>query len=112
MDDIRDTWEYAFTAKVADIAIRISQRVQELGITRAELARRMDMSRPTVTQMLDGNNNFTVKTLAKLAKALGMSIEEIVSYKCPKLNEAKPPQSARLTVIAGSGQDQLQSARQ
>jgi transcriptional regulator with XRE-family HTH domain len=86
MSDIRNTWEYRYVSKVGDIAIRISNRLREIGLTKADLADRLGVSRPTVTQMLNGDNNFTIKTLAKLSVALDLSIEQIVGYERPMID--------------------------
>lgn len=49
--------------------------MQEQGITRAELARRLGTSQAYITRVLSGNANFTLKTISKLAMALGMELE-------------------------------------
>jgi transcriptional regulator with XRE-family HTH domain len=40
-------------------------------ITKADLARRLNKSRPYVTKLLQGNGNFTVETLVGISTALG-----------------------------------------
>jgi transcriptional regulator with XRE-family HTH domain len=44
-------------------------------ITRAELARRLGTSQAYTTGMLGGHANFTLKTMSKLAQALGLQLE-------------------------------------
>jgi len=112
IEELKKTWEFAYAEKVGDIAIFASLRVKELGITQAELARRMGISRSTVSEMLGGDNNFTIKTLAKLAKALDMTIEEIVAYKRPKLSDAQPSQPARLATITDITSDRSYALQQ
>jgi len=112
-EELEKTWVYAYAEKVGDIAVLASLRTKELGITKAELARRMGISRSTVSEMLGGDNNFTIKTLAKLAKALDMSIEEIVAYKRPTLDEIQSErQPERLALITDIASDQPYAAQQ
>src|SRR5688572_27903249 len=40
------------------------------GISKRELARRMNVSAPYITKMLSGDENFTLETLLKAAEAL------------------------------------------
>ena len=44
--------------------------MEQQGVHRAELARRVGKSRAYVTQSLSGNRNWTLDTLAKFANAL------------------------------------------
>ena len=41
------------------------------GISRTELARRMDSSPSRVTSLLSGTNNFTIETMVRAARAVG-----------------------------------------
>lgn len=45
------------------------------GITRAELARRMEVQPSRVTSILSGTNNFTIETLVRAGRAVGADIE-------------------------------------
>jgi transcriptional regulator with XRE-family HTH domain len=49
--------------------------MEEQRVTRAELARRLGTSQAYITRVLSGNANFTLKTMAKLALALGLQLE-------------------------------------
>jgi transcriptional regulator with XRE-family HTH domain len=49
--------------------------MEEQGVTRAELARRLGTSQAYVTRVLSGNANFTLKTMSKLALALGKQLD-------------------------------------
>ena len=50
----------------------VTKRMQELRMTRAELAERLGISAPAVTRMLGGRTDLKVSTVAKLALALDM----------------------------------------
>ena len=61
------------------LALQASEMILGLmereGVTKAELAERIQASRAHVTQVLDGSRNMTVHTLADLAFALGHRVE-------------------------------------
>ena len=69
------TVEYRQQALVLEIAERVHARLQQLGISQAELARRMGVSRPMVTKLLAGDRNFQLKTLLHLGDALDMELK-------------------------------------
>lgn len=54
---------------------RISEAMEEAGISRADLARMMGTSRANVTTLLSGERNMTLRTLADLAAVLGQRVE-------------------------------------
>ena len=47
----------------------------ERGISRTELARRMEVQPSRITSMLTGTNNFTIETLVRAGRAVGADIE-------------------------------------
>lgn len=49
--------------------------MEEQGISRAELARRMEVQPSRVTSILSGTNNFTIDTLVRAGRAVGADIE-------------------------------------
>lgn len=55
---------------VYEITEQIHQRMEEIGISRAELAERLNSGKPYVTKILRGNSNFTLQSLEKIAQAL------------------------------------------
>lgn len=52
----------------------LSRVMEEKGVTRAELARRAGTSPAYITKILRGTTNFTLATMAKLARALGTDV--------------------------------------
>ena len=52
----------------------IQNAINESGIKRAELARRMKCDRSFVSRMMSGNHNLTVKTMARSLAACGFEI--------------------------------------
>jgi transcriptional regulator with XRE-family HTH domain len=60
--------EIAFTEDLA-------RAMEEKGVSRAELARRIGSSQAYITKVLRGNVNFTMATMVKLARALDMELK-------------------------------------
>lgn len=50
--------------------------MEDLGVTKAELARRLAISKPRVTQLLSGGSNMTIGTLSDIAFELGLSLDK------------------------------------
>lgn len=65
---------YVERAKIA-IAEQIAKAMKQAGVSKAELARRLGKSRAYVTQILQGDVNFTVESLVKIAESLGYKLE-------------------------------------
>jgi transcriptional regulator with XRE-family HTH domain len=53
----------------------ISRTMEQQGVSKAELARRIGKSKAYVTQLLGGHTNMTLRTLSDLAAALGYDVE-------------------------------------
>ncbi len=53
----------------------VSRAMEDEGVSRSELARRIGKSKAYVTQVLRGQNNMTLRTLSDLADALGYAVE-------------------------------------
>ena len=70
----------------------ISARMQEKKVTRAELAARIGKSKSFVTQILRGQHNMTLRTLADLAWALDARVE---LRNAPWTVETQRPSSRR-----------------
>lgn len=50
----------------------------EKGITQGDIARALEMDKSFVSNIENGKTNPTLATIAKLAKALGVKIEELI----------------------------------
>jgi transcriptional regulator with XRE-family HTH domain len=67
---------FAEEALVVDVQVLLLNWMEEKGISRAELAKRMGVSRARVTQLLsDECKNLTIRSLARAAHALGETVE-------------------------------------
>ena len=72
----------------------IATRMAELNITKAELARRLNKSRAWVTQLLSGQTNMTLRTLADVAFALDTEVH-LTSHAIALKSAARPVRRAR-----------------
>ena len=57
-----------------DISGAVYARMEKLGISKRELAERMGVPPAQITKIIKGNQNMTLKTIAKLECALDMDI--------------------------------------
>ena len=60
---------------LVETAARIIDAMERRGVTRSELARRMEVSPAYVTKILRGHANLSLESLAKVAFALDMKWE-------------------------------------
>lgn len=76
----------------------IAQRMEEQGVSKAELARRIGRSRAYLTQLLTGSRNMTLRTLADLASALEFRVG-----MHPKPLQGASSESPALVRLEGDG---------
>jgi transcriptional regulator with XRE-family HTH domain len=61
------------------------------GITRADLARRMNVSPAFITRVLRGDCNFTIETMTKLARAVGSELRLHLEPEAPRSTSDTAP---------------------
>ncbi len=66
--------DYWIAGTIQEFTEELSRRMEEEKISRGDLARRLGTSPAYVTKILRGNANFTLATMVKLARALGMEL--------------------------------------
>jgi len=93
MDQAGDPRRIEQQLLLLDAAELISRLMQEKGVTRTELARRIGRSKGFVTQVLNGRHNMTLRTLADLAWALDSRLHVVVPDQRPV--EARKSRAAR-----------------
>ncbi len=85
---VRATPRYRAMEKREALIDRIHDLMETQNISRAELARRMDVTRGYITQLLGGNaKNFTLDTMVKLGEVFGQELH--LEYR-PSLSAAAP----------------------
>lgn len=71
LEEAESNPDYWIESTITQFAMDLANRMEKLGISRAELARRLGTSPAYITKILGGNANFTLATMVKLATALG-----------------------------------------
>jgi transcriptional regulator with XRE-family HTH domain len=67
--------------KREDAAIELCDLLHQVGISRAELARKLDWKPSRVTRALSGKENLTLNTLAEIINAAGMDYDLVFRKK-------------------------------
>lgn len=75
LDEFKDDVDFISEGKIIDITEKIVARMEEINITRKQLAERLNVSKAYITKMLRGNINFTLKTLVALGKVLDCDMQ-------------------------------------
>lgn len=70
-----------FVDLYADLVVRINQLLREKGITKKELAAKLEKSPSEISKWLNGEHNFTLRSLAKLSAELGEQLLEVPKRK-------------------------------
>jgi len=71
----KDDFEFRLESLILDITENISEMMLKRNINRTKLAEKLNVSRPAVTKILNGNSNFTLKTLLSLSDALSLDLK-------------------------------------
>lgn len=64
-----------------DITESVWNRMQELGWSQSDLARKLGKNRSQVSRMLSVQGNMTLQTISELEEALGVSLVDTTPYK-------------------------------
>jgi len=75
IESYKDDFDFRLESFIFDLTERISKRMKERNISRSKLAELLGISPPAVTKILNGNSNFTLKTLLSLADALELDLK-------------------------------------
>lgn len=59
-----------------DISASVYNRMKELGLSKSELAKRINVPPAQITEIIKGNQNLTLKTIAELENALDVDLSE------------------------------------
>jgi transcriptional regulator with XRE-family HTH domain len=70
-----------FVDLYADLVVRINQILREKGISKKELAERLDKQPSEISKWLGGEHNFTLRSIAKLSAELGEHLLEVPARK-------------------------------
>lgn len=81
---------------IVDVSEEIWAALNGSGLSKAELAERLDVSRPRITNLLNGSANMTLRTLADIAYELGKRVS--VSLQDRHVVNWKPQQESHRVV--------------
>ncbi|WP_286976218.1 helix-turn-helix transcriptional regulator [Candidatus Aquicultor secundus] len=70
----RESLEYKLEGVILEVTEEILGRMEQLGINKTDLARLLGVNKAAVTKFLRGSENLTLKTLVKVAMALGCDL--------------------------------------
>ncbi|MGV8084321.1 MAG: helix-turn-helix domain-containing protein [Coriobacteriia bacterium] len=70
VDDAMDSVDSQVEDLVLTLTGEFLERMKATGTSRTELARRLGVKLPRVTRILQGNDNFTLRTVVQVANAL------------------------------------------
>jgi transcriptional regulator with XRE-family HTH domain len=79
--------------KAVDVAADLTLLLNHAGISRADLARKLGWSRARVSQVLSGQENITVQTIAAVAGALGYTFDTV--FRKADVSAASQPWTQR-----------------
>lgn len=63
------------------ILSQVNQLMADTGVSQVELANRLGITRQRVCQILADKNNFTIRSLVRIAAALGCRVEVTLKWK-------------------------------
>jgi len=67
---------YAEVSPLMDIALAIAETRNKAGLSQLELAKKLRTTQSVISRVENGNQNLSMKMLAKIARVLGCVIEE------------------------------------
>ena len=75
MTELADDPEFIAEGLAMEFAEQIARAMKSQGVTKAELGRRLGVSRAYTTRVLDAPPNLTLLSMAKVALAMGLTVE-------------------------------------
>ncbi|MYE46386.1 MAG: helix-turn-helix transcriptional regulator [Chloroflexi bacterium] len=75
IDEFQGDPDYEFDKLAVEVGEQIFARMEELGMTQADLARQMGVSRARISQILRGNDNLTLKSIVGVAIGLESRVD-------------------------------------
>lgn len=99
--------EYWAAHAALEFTEEVARRLEEEGVSRAELARRMGTSPAYVTKILRGDVNFTLATMSKLARSLGSRLEVRLAAAKATARSAAPAPADRRSPAGRRGRSPL-----
>ncbi len=74
LEELKEDPEFLTQGLLLEVNETVCELMEDQGVSRAELARRLNWPRSAVTKMLQGNHNISIGRLMKVALALGCTL--------------------------------------
>lgn len=110
VDAFEKSPEYVAENTKLDFAFALEQRMLQLGVSRADLARKLGTSAAAITATLRGDANLSIARMARLAHALDATVHVHLAAKAAKVrwleyHESTPvPQAQMKSALAWAQQ--------
>lgn len=75
LEAARNTFEYRLEKVQFEVAEQTCKLIENQGVTRSELAQRLEVTPAYITKLLNGNPNLTIKSLLRISDALGQTLD-------------------------------------
>ncbi len=74
VDEFKDDADFRTETAILDFTEKMIRTMKDRHISRADLARRLGVSKAFITKLLNGNANLTIKTMVAIAGAIGCEL--------------------------------------
>jgi len=79
-----------FEAKAQDVAIALASAVEKAGLSRGELAKKLEWKPSRVTKVLTGSSNLTLKTMFEVCRAIGLEFDVVLRKASERVEVVDP----------------------
>jgi len=73
--DVENDVEFIVAKKLISINEVFSRRMKELGLSQRDMAKKLSVSQPYISKVLNSDTNVSLKTLVSFSLALGLELE-------------------------------------
>ncbi len=87
--EYHDDPEYVLEGLLYDLTEQVVEAMERSGVSRAQLAEKLGTNRAYITQFLRGKPNTTLRTLVRLAAALGIELQVRFADRDPAVGAAR-----------------------
>ncbi len=75
MESFKEDFSFRLETLILDLTEKICIKMEQKNINRMRLSELLNVSPPAVTKILNGNSNFTLKTLLSMSDALDLELK-------------------------------------
>lgn len=99
LDSCKDDFEFRLEEQIFELTEQIAKRLKDNKISRKQFAEKMGISPAAVSKVLNGNPNFTIRTLLTMADALRTELSIEFKDKMTNVAEVRCPTTASDVVM-------------